>query len=373
MMGENDFFDGLDRIFSSYGEFMEEHTFISLGLHLAGLMGLAKISDWLSGDHERDIPSDWDFELDEARRRQQQDLCDLQEQLEDRRTRNSQDSRTGDEFLRQAGDILDSLKQKPRLHLMDKQFLHDLEGLETIYHDLEKYSAASSRTPSKGQQTAAASLYRQADAVLTEYLEWEERWLNARQQWIDQWSRTKALLENSRTVQISLNTTEGEETVEIDCIFWSRGALEQAEQSLPPLEQPEDTAMDTFAALSGQAQSLSRRVQEIVRQAGESFLSSQARIQMSAAVLELMESRGWCLEREEDYAFEQDDERETLHLRLISPVGDQLEFQFKPDDTLMMRPEFQGVHNRSVIEQLTRIIGQALQSQGILVRDVTII
>ena len=49
------------------------------------LMGLAKISDWLSGDHERDIPSDWDFELDEARRRQQQDLCDLQEQLEDRR------------------------------------------------------------------------------------------------------------------------------------------------------------------------------------------------------------------------------------------------------------------------------------------------
>ena len=156
----------------------------------------------------------------------------------------------------------------------------------------------------------------------------------------------------------------------IDGEFWSRGELLRARGTLHQKDQPQDATIDDFMSLSNEADRLYQRIEQIIRQAGTDYLSSQVCIQISSSVYESLQERGWYLREETDYTFTSDDEREPLSLKMYSPAEDQVEFVFRLNGELTMRPEFSGVHNRGVMEQLAGVLQAALDAFGVEVQSV---
>ena len=206
----------------------------------------------------------------------------------------------------------------------------------------------------------------------SEYVQIEDTWKAAKSEWETRWNQVNALLQQGQDFPMQVNTSNGQETVSVDCEFWSRGALSDTGNTLPPLAQPEGTSATAFNDLSQQVDQVYQRIADIIHQAGQDFVHAQMRIQLGNSIMENLYARGWYLEADSDYGFTNDDQREDLILKLRSPVGDLLEFVLKPDSTMQMRPWFKNIHNRSLQQLLAQVLQSALRSNGITVANVSL-
>lgn len=383
-MSEGDF---LESAFFAVGDgvgFAQDHPLLCLGLLAGGILTAMAARDqdnvpWPEFPEERTEHSgtyqtgnsgtaraeqsepDFDALVMEQRR----ESVRLRRELEKKRREVQDAPRRMEDLLKKADETIRGLRDKPRLDLVRPSFSDDLDRMGKILGRLQSTSGSETGT----QAQLIFGLYQESAALEQEYLEFDLKWKHARDAWAAHRESAARRFRESQTARVPLDTTEGREFVEVDSDFWTRGALTDALKTLPPLEQG-DVPADVFADLAAQADRLARRADEIVRQACAAFVSSQVRIQLGVSVWEQLERRGWRMEREEDLFFDGGDERETLHLKLSDPAGDRLEFLFNPDNTLMMRPEFQGVHNKSVMEQLSRTLQSVLRDNGITLERV---
>lgn len=357
--------DILESAFSAIGDgvgFAQDHPLLCLGVLAGGILAAAAAGtqDDVSEPEHREV------DFDALVMEQLRESVRLNKELDRKRKEAQKTQHQPQDLLKQAGKTLQSLKDKPRLNLVRPLFSDNLSRLEQM---LEPYQNISGDA-SKEQKQLIIGLYQEVIALENEYLEFDLRWKQACDTWAVHRENAARRFESNRIVRVPLDTTEGREVVEIDCDFWTHGALSDALKMLPPLEQDDETSVSVFTELAARADRLSRQADELSCQAHQAFVSSQVRIQLGVSVWEQFEERGWRMEREEDLFFDGEDERESLHLKLISPADDRLEFVFDADNKLMMRPEFEGVHNRSVIEQLSWMLQRVLQNNGITLEKV---
>lgn len=271
------------------------------------------------------------------------------------------------EKLQDCREKLEFLESQTRRHLVTERFFYQVDEARSLFGELEKVREFEQADHMK----ELSKLHFCIKDLHAEYIQVETAWNDARAEWQTRWQQVHDLLEQARAFPLPLDTTAGRETVPVDCDYWSRGALSEAAAALPPLDQPENTSTGTFNTLSQQADQLYQRAASLIQQACQDFVHSQVRIQLGNSILESMYSRGWYLEQESDYGFRGDDQRDQLNLKLCSPVGDQVEFTINPDNTMLMRPKFKDLHNRSLLQLLSQVVQSALQRNGITVQSIT--
>ncbi|MBQ2957456.1 MAG: hypothetical protein IJE08_13460 [Clostridia bacterium] len=303
-------------------------------------------------------------------RQQNQVLENQRQQLEELERQMEEHQGAIDDHLKSislTGSILDTLEaHKVRLCMAVPDGEEELGMLRRLWEQLNGMPPEEQAA----NWESASRLHRQARALEKEYLDYERRWLDSCTEWTARWNALNDMLTQGNQFPLPVYTTSGQETVRIDCDYWSHGALKEAAKALPPLEQPEDTTLTGFSDLMKQADDLSARVQDILHQAGEAFVGKEMRIQLSNSILAHLEERGWLTT---ECGFEKDDERERVTLKLKNPAQDTVTFVLKPDNTLQMRPDFKGVHNRNVMDGLARVLQTVLQQNGITIDQVSFV
>ena len=354
-MADTDLFDTLSDLIIDYAEFSEDHPLASFVLSYGALIGMGWIGELFSSDSGSGQES---VDVNALAKKNRKERQELEEQLK----------KTIGEKIQDCGEKLKFLEKDALAHLKTPVFSFQLQEAWDLYNEvqgLSKWVQEENVSHINKMHHFIVSLHR-------EYIQIEDAWKAAKSEWETRWNQVNDLLQQGENFPIQVNTSNGQETVSVDCEFWSRGALSDAGNTLAPLTQPEDTSTTAFNALSHQADQLYQRVTDIIHQAGQDFLHAQMRIQLGNSIIENLYARGWYLEEDSDYGFTSDDQRDDLALKLYSPVGDQLEFVLKPDSTMQMRPQFKNIHNRSLQRLLAQVLYSALRSNGITITTVSL-
>lgn len=327
---------------------------VEIALELGYVVSLISIFDDLGGGNSN-------RQQNEALENQRQQLEELTKQMEE----HQKEIQNHLQAIPLTGRILDVLEEhKARLCMAVPDAAEELDMLSRLWQQLDQMSPEEQAM----NWEAASRLHRQARALEKEYLDYERRWLDACTEWTERWNALNEVLKRGTQFPLPVTTSNGQETIKIDCDYWSQGALQAAAETLPPLAQPEDTTLSGFSALMQQLDSLTNRVQEICQQAGDAFVAKERRIQLSNSILMLLEGRGWLVK---ECGFEQDDERQKITLKLKNPAQDTVTFVLNPDNTLHMQPKFINVHNRNVMESLAKVLQDALKQNGITINRVS--
>lgn len=354
-MADKDLFEILADLIVDYSEFSDEHPILSIVLTYAAIAGIGQIGELLDSNNGSGQES---IDVNALAIKNQKERQELEEQL----------GKSIGEKIRDCGEKLAFLEKDALAHLKTPDFSFQLQEARELYDEV--------RGLSKWEQEQNASYIQKLHHCIlslhSEYTQIENAWKAAKSEWETRWNQVRDLLQQGQNFPIQANTSNGQETVCVDCEFWSRGALSDAGNALPPLTQPEDTSTTAFNALSQQADQLYQRIADILHQAGQNFVHAQMRIQLGNSIVKSLYARGWYLEADSDYGFINDDQREDLTLKLYSPVGDVLEFVLKPDSTIQMRPKFQNIHNRNLLQLLAQVLQSALRSNGITVANVSL-
>ena len=352
-MAKWDLFDALAEGIIDLAEFSDAHPYVWFGMKLTAVVG--SLWAWMKWDEYTTPRPDNGYDPAAVRRRQAEELARLEWELK----QSLQDK------LHLAHKTLKLLRDQKRLDQVAPDFKDRLQTQTDIHHvlyDMSEYQARDHKEEIIAMHQSVAELYK-------EYLAFDEMWQEAQGEWLAGWNQVSDLLARGRKLQVPVDTAEGKKTVTVDCDFWSRGALSEAGKALPHWDQPEDTTIDDFNSLSQEADRIYRQLTEIMEQAVQAFMAGQIRVRVSQSIYESLCGRGWYLDEEGYYAFAGYDERGTLELKLYSPGGDRVEFTLQPDNSVQMRPVFQGVRNRAVAQQLLHVLQDALQSSGVSVQD----
>ena len=354
-MAEKSIWEILGDLIIDSDQFAKEHPGFSFVLSVMSVIGYARIAELLES-YDSPAP-DYDPDIMEA-----QNAAQLN-QLENRIRM------TLDELLSDTQEKLTFLENNPRLQLMSADCRYQHRQCTELVRQLQGMNCLNREHNAENIR----QLHRNTTQLYEEFNRFETNWQTACSEWRTRHSQLQLLLDRAKDFELPVDTTEGTETIRIDCDFWSHNALSEAGKTLPPSDQPEDTSIETFLTLCEQVERLHQRIAAMIRQACQDYLASQARIQLASSIYENLFLRGWYLAEESDFAFAGNDERAELKLKLYSPVSDLVEFVFKPDNTMQMRPKFKSVHNRSLQQMLAGTIQSALQGNGITVQNITLL
>ena len=354
-MADKDLFEVLTDLIIDYSEFSDEHPLLNVVLTFAAIAGIGQIGELLDSNSGLGQES---VDVNALAKKNQKERQELEEQFE----------KSIGEKIRDCGEKLAFLEKDARAHLKTPDFSFQLQEARDLYDKVKRLS----RPAQEENVSHINKLHHCIVSLHSEYTQIEDAWKAAKSEWETRWNQVSDLLQQGQNFPIQVNTSNGQETVSVDCEFWSRGVLSDAGNALSPLTQPEDTSITTFNALSQQADQLYQRITDILHQAGQNFIHAQMRIQLGNSIVEGLYARGWYLEADSDYGFTNDDQREDLTLKLYSPVGDVLEFVLKPDSTIQMRPKFKNIHNRNLLQLLARVLQSALLSNGITIANVSL-
>ena len=355
-MAEKSIWDILADLILDSDKFSKDHPGFSFVLSALSVVGYARITELLEGYGN---PSMDDYDPAGMEERNAAQLNQLENRIR----------MTLDELLTDTRDKLTFLENHPRLPLTSENFRYEHQQYTKLTHQLLEMN----RLNREHNAENIRQLHRYTIQLYEEFDRFETNWQTARSEWRTRHGQVQQLLDRARDFELPVDTTEGSESVRIDCDFWTHGALSEAGNTLPPSDQPEDTSIEAFISLCERAERLRQRITEMVHQACQDFLGSQTRIQLATSIYSSLFLRGWYLAGEADFAFAGGDEREELRLKLYSPVDDQVEFVFKPDNTMQMRPRFKGIHNRSLQQMLSGTIQSALQGNGITVQRISLL
>lgn len=354
-MADKDLFDVITDLVIDYSEFHEEHPLASILLSYATIIGIGQVGELLSSDSGSGQES---IDVNALKKKNRAERKALEEQLK----------KSIGEKIHDCGEKLAFLEKDALAHLKTPDFSFQLQEARLLYDEVKGLRK-------QAQEELILDINRLHHCIVSlhsEYTQLEDAWKAAKSEWETRWNQVNGLLQQGQHFPVQVNTSNGQETVSVDCEFWSRGALSDAGNTLPPLKQPEDTSTAAFNTLSRQADQLYRRIGDILHQAEQDFVLAQMRIQLGNSIMESLYARGWYLEADSDYGFANGDQREDLTLKLCSPVGDRVQFILKPDSTMQMRPQFKNIHNRSLLQLLAQVLQSALRSNGITVQNVSL-
>lgn len=262
---------------------------------------------------------------------------------------------TVEDFLYTVSEVTDSVQSTILLKFASSV------GYE-IVRGLMRGSGSSSGLPMEGQTDEFEKIENAQRQ--------KERQLSARLEWMALRQEIEKRLQRYEQTPVRLSTTQGMEEVSFDAHFWSHDRLRTAARTILDVKLSNDTPEDDILRHVDEARDVLPRLEEICQEAGASFVDSQQRLQLCLGVRGAFLQRGWRQRRDEDCDFEDQDERNTLNLYIYSPANDEMRLAFNPDHTIGLRMNINGVYNRDLRREISRVLLSALEQGGVTVNSI---
>lgn len=262
---------------------------------------------------------------------------------------------TVEDFLNGVGEITDSVQSTLLLGFA-------LSTGYEIVREIARGSVGNSGSPMEGQTDEFEKIENAQRQ--------KERQLNAYGEWVSLRKSIKDKLQTYDQVTIRLATTQGMEDISFDAHFWSRDRLRAAAQTILDVKLSSETPEDEILWHVDEARGVLRQLEEICQEAGASFVDSQQRLQLCLDVREAFLQRGWRQRCDGDCDFEDQDERNTLNLCIYSPADDEMRLAFNPNHTIGLRMKINGVHNRDLRRDISRVLLSTLEQCGVTVSSI---
>lgn len=331
---------------------LSEHPFLFLGaVAVGGLIGLSSAQS-----------AHWDDFYTGQQNLQEEVISGLETELEACEKERNNQKCSAKRMIQEAEGILDEIKE-----YRWEMFLPGC--VEEIRNSLDIAIALEQNGDTEAAVSAGRNALLMAQLKKKKLIEYELAWEKVYKSLLEQRAQAKQFTEQCKAWKIKVQTDEGEEETDIDVDYWISGRLGQISRQLELGEVSREYSTEELQELMESTAAVLDQMKSLPQEAAESFLDSQQRLQLCESVYNALLQRGWRLEGEDSYGYEDGDDRNPIYLQMQNPAEIHMNFQFTRQGGFQVSALFPGVGNRNLQRHLEDTILEILRQDGFIVTE----
>jgi hypothetical protein len=173
--------------------------------------------------------------------------------------------------------------------------------------------------------SGSQTLWQEACELNAKLGQLENEWNIHFEQAIESTTKLIATCDAQTTLKLAFDVEDGNEDLVVDIDYWCDGELATLKQQALMQEQLlndcQDLKLEDFKRLIQHSSKLEDEVKNLTQKAKNAILLSQMRSDMASDIVEALDQSGFVVS---DHCFAEDDERKSIHLKLLSKTGDEI-------------------------------------------------
>lgn len=335
---------------------------------LAGIAVLGTLVAVLGSD---DSSEEADVSLYESETLKQQEKVLFGLQQEKKKLEEGQDKKRQQQI-----QVEDSLRQAEELVKEICQYRYEL-FMPGAVEDIQNAIAQASDFLKKGAGQSALSeachACQMAQMTIGQLIGFEIEWEKEYKNFIKSGIRADMFFKQCAAWEIYVQTTEGKERVEIDVDYWTKGKLQEIYGKIPRQQISRECCIVEIQERTAETEEIIGQMRTLSETAAEAFLDSQVRAEQCETVYQALIKRGWVLENDSAYGYENRDNRNNVILRMKNGVQDRMELVFGVHGSFRVSARFRDAGNLDFQKHLADLLYKALTEDGFTLTDLQVL
>lgn len=350
-------------LISDGADFLQELKPILTGIAILGTMvALMGTDDTLP---EADVSS---YES-KALKQQAEIISDLEREkknLEESQNKKKQQQMQVEDWLKQTEELIKEICQY-RYKLFVPGNVEDIQSAIAQAKDFLKKGAGQAAF------SEAYDAWQMAEMTKSRLIDFELEWETEYENFVKAGIRAEMLFNQCAAWEVHVRTDEGEETVEINVDYWTRGRLREIYDKVPGQELPRECRTEEIRQKIAETEEMIGQMQRLPEAAAQAFLDSQMRAEQCETVYRALIKRGWTLENDRAYGYEKNDNRNNVILQMQNAVQDRVSLIFEGHGSFRVSARFRDANNRDFQKHLSDLLRRALTEDGFTLTDIQIL
>ncbi len=293
---------------------------------------------------------------------QEETISGLEKELEACEKRRNDQKCSAEQMIREAEEILDEIK-----NYRWEMFLPDC--VKEVRNSLDIAVALEKNDDIEATISAARNALLMAQLKKKKLVEYELAWERMYQSLLELRTQAEQFAEQCTAWKVKVQTDEREEEADIDVDYWTSGRLGQISRQMELGEVSRECSTEELQGLVESTTAILNQMKNLPQEAAEAFLDSQQRLQLCESVYNALFQRGWTLEREDSYGYEDEDDRNPMYLQMQNPAEIHMDFQFTSQGGFRVSVSFRGVGNQDLRQHLEYTVLEILRQEGFTVTE----